>query len=136
MTVESSQLQDLAERYTAAWCSQEPNRVADCYTADGSLIVNDSVPAVGRIAIAEVARSFMTAFPDMQVMMDELRALKDSVEYHWTLTGTNTGPEGTGNAVRISGFESWKMGDDGLIASSRGRFDDAEYQRQLRYVMT
>ena len=110
--------------------------MADCYTADGSLIVNDSVPAVGRIAIAEVARSFMTAFPDMQVMMDELRALKDSVEYHWTLTGTNTGPEGTGNAVRISGFESWKMGDDGLIASSRGRFDDAEYQRQLRYVMT
>jgi len=34
--------------------------------------------------------------------------------------------------VRISGFEVWKIGEDGLIAESRGHFDAAEYQRQLR----
>jgi hypothetical protein len=36
----------------------------------------------------------------------------------WTLVGTNTGPGGTGRRVRISGFEEWTIGDDGLIAAS------------------
>ena len=73
----------------------------------------------------------MTAFPDMRVVMDELLVQGDRTEYHWTLIGTNTGPVGTGHRVRISGFERWQIGADGLIASSQGRFDSAEYQRQL-----
>jgi hypothetical protein len=48
-----------------------------------------------------------------------------------TLTGTNTGPGGTGRAVRISGFEVWQIGEGGLIAKSEGHFDEVEYRRQL-----
>jgi hypothetical protein len=33
--------------------------------------------------------------------------------------------------VRISGREEWTLGPDGLIASSIGRYDQAEYERQL-----
>src|SRR5262249_55898849 len=55
----------------------------------------------------------------------------DETEYYWTLMGTNTGPVGTGRRLRISGFEKWRMGSDGLIASSQGRFDDSDYRRQL-----
>jgi hypothetical protein len=51
--------------------------------------------------------------------------------YRWTLTGTNTGPGGTGRPVRISGQEEWTFGADGLIAESRGHFDQADYNRQL-----
>jgi len=54
------------------------------------------------------------------------------VIFHWTLTGTNTGPGGAGKAVRISGYELWTLGGDGLIAASQGHFDAAEYQRQLK----
>jgi hypothetical protein len=64
--------------------------------------------------------------------MDELMVRSDGAEYHWTLTGTNTGPGGTGHRVRVSGFEAWRLGPDGLIASSQGHFDAAEYRRQLR----
>jgi hypothetical protein len=49
-----------------------------------------------------------------------------------TLIGTNTGPGGTGRLIRISGFETWRFGSDGLIASSQGRFDVPEYRRQLQ----
>ena len=73
----------------------------------------------------------MTAFPDMRVIMDELRVQGAGTEFHWTLIGTNTGPGGTGHRVRISGFESWQIGPDGLIATSQGQFDGTEYQRQL-----
>ena len=61
--------------------------------------------------------------------MDDLLPRGDEVEYYWTLTGTNTGPGGTGHRVRISGFEKWRMGCDSLIASSQGHFDAAEYRR-------
>jgi len=73
----------------------------------------------------------MTTFPDLKVLMDDLRIQIDFAEYHWTLIGTNTGPGGTGHRVRISGFEKWRIGADGLIASSQGHFDAGEYRRQL-----
>jgi uncharacterized protein (TIGR02246 family) len=129
--MQRDQLFDFATRYTAAWCSQDASRVAAFYSVDGSLSVNGGAPATGRPAITEVAQSFMTAFPDMQVLLDEVRVQGERPEYHWTLIGTNTGPGGTGHRIRISGFESWEFGDDGLILSSLGQFDEAEYRRQL-----
>jgi uncharacterized protein (TIGR02246 family) len=129
--MQRDQLFDFATRYTAAWCSQDASRVAAFYSVDGSLSVNGGAPATGRPAITEVAQSFMTAFPDMQVLLDEVRVQGERPEYHWTLIGTNSGPGGTGHRVRISGFESWEFGDDGLILSSLGQFDEAEYRRQL-----
>jgi ketosteroid isomerase-like protein len=123
-------LEAFARQYTEAWCSQDPARVAAHYAPDGSLTINDGASAVGRDAITEAARSFMVAFPDMQVQMDELR-LGAVPEYHWTLTGTNIGPGGTGRSVRISGFEEWVIGDDGLIATSLGHYDQADWDRQV-----
>jgi len=131
MLSDAVDLRDFAARYTAAWCSQNPASVAAFFSDQGALTVNDSAPAVGRSAIADVARSFMAAFPDLSVVMDELSQRGDEVEYRWTLTGTNTGPGGAGGRVRISGFEKWRMQSDGLIASSQGHFDAAEYHRQL-----
>ena len=45
--------------------------------------------------------------------------------------GTNTGPGGTGNAVRMDGFESWALDKNGLIAASIESLDAEEYARQL-----
>ena len=127
----SAALQGFAEAYTAAWCSQDPSRVAAHFAEGGALRVNDDAPAVGREAIRSVAQGFMTAFPDIQVFFDRLSQEGDRVIYHWTLTGTNTGPGGTGRPVRISGYESWRIGEDGLILQSDGHFDAADYRRQL-----
>jgi|ERR1700722_11455346 len=130
--MQDDRLAEFAQRYATAWCSQDAASVAAFYAADGSLSVNDGPPAVGRSAIMEVAQSFMTAFPDMRVIMDKVLAHGDRAEFHWTLIGTNTGPGGTGHRVRISGFELWQMGADRLIASSQGHFDSSEYDRQLK----
>jgi hypothetical protein len=73
----------------------------------------------------------MTAFPDMVVAMDDVSLQENRAVYRWTLTGTNTGPGGTGKAVRISGYEEWTFGSDGLIAESKGHYDESDYQRQL-----
>jgi hypothetical protein len=128
-----SKLNDFATRYTAAWCSHDAANVASFYDEKGSLKINQANPSVGRAAITEAVQGFMTAFPDIVVKMDSLDVWdRRRATYHWTLTGTNTGAAGTGKAVRISGDEEWEIGDNGLIAESKGRFDEPEYQRQLK----
>src|SRR5437016_11068900 len=127
-----SELTKFATRYAEAWCSQNPERVAALFAENGTLTVNDGPPAVGRAAIAEIAREFMRDFPDMVVTFDKLEPQSDATAFHWTLTGTNTGPGGTGKRVRISGYERWKFDKDGFIAESKGNFDAAEYERQIK----
>ncbi len=124
-------LREFATRYTAAWCSQTAVSVASFFAENGSLAINGGTPSVGRAAIATAAQGFMTDFPDLVVTMDEVRGDGGQAIYRWTLTGTNTGPGGSGRAVRISGYEEWTIGEDGLIAESKGHFDGADYQRQL-----
>ena len=129
--MDAAHVRQLATKYTAAWSSQDAGSVAAFFAEGGSLRINDGDPHVGRAAITEAAQGFMTAFPDMVVAMDGLSVDGNRAVYRWTLTGTNDGPGGTGRAVRISGYEEWTIGEDGLIAESRGHFDEDEYRRQL-----
>src|SRR5438552_13734840 len=118
-----AELTKFAKRYAEAWCSQNPESAAAFFAENSSLSVNDGAPAIGRTAIAKEAQAFMTTFPDMIVTMDKVdvggRSSRDAT-FHWTLTGTNTGPGGTAKRVRISGYELWKIDNDGLIAKSKG----------------
>jgi len=129
--METPDLTGFAVRYAAAWSGQDPVAFAAFYAENGSLRINDGEPAIGREAVAQMARGFMAAFPDMVVRLVELRQNGNYVEFHWHWTGTNTGPGGTGNAVDLRGFEQWILDDDGFIVESLGHLDDAEYQRQL-----
>jgi len=132
-SIRTSQLREFASRYTEAWCSHDAARVASFFSPNGSLVINGGEPAVGRNQIAKAAQGFMTEFPDLKVSMDDLLDQGEKVIYKWTLEGVNTGPGGTGHRVRISGFEEWRIGADGLIAASEGHFDSDEYQRQIEH---
>ena len=127
------ELRRLAEGYTAAWSRRDAPGVAALYSPEGSLSVNGGPPAVGRAALTELAQGFITTFPDLHLTMDGLSEEGGRVVYRWTLTGTNRGPGGSGKRVKISGFEEWRIGSDGLIAESLGHFDSAEYERQLQH---
>src|SRR5437660_10198329 len=129
---EPAEITEFAKRYAKAWCSRDPRKVAAFFAENGSISINNGPPAVGRAAIAKEAQAFMTTFPDMVVTFDKLEPRDDAVAIHWTLTGTNTGPGAAGNKVRISGYELWKIDNDGLIAESKGHFDAADYEKQLR----
>jgi predicted ester cyclase len=126
------ELETFAERYAQAWCSRDPDSVAAFFAENGSISINNGPAAVGRAAIAKEARGFMTTFPDMIVTIDKLEPRGDATAFHWTLMGTNTGPGVNVNKVRISGYELWKIDNDGLIAESKGHFDAADYERQLQ----
>ena len=122
---------EFGQNYTAAWNSNQPEKMASFYAKNGMLTVNKGKPSVGRNQLAEIARSYMEAFPDMELTMDSLTIENKTYRYYWTFKGTNTGPSGTGNKVDFSGFEEWTMNDQGLIQKSIGSYDAEEYKRQL-----
>jgi len=124
----NDELFNFAKRYAGAWSSQNPKSVAAFYAKNGSIAVNGGTPA----PILEVARAFMHDFPDMIVTFEKLEPRGSVTAFHWTLTGTNTGPGGTGNKVQISGYELWKIDNHGLISESKGHFDAADYEKQLK----
>jgi len=126
-------LEVFAKSYAQVWCSQRPNFVSSFFAEDGELTVNKGKLAKGTEAINIVAKGFMEAFPDMIVSMDSLTTTSDKTRFYWTLAGTNNGNNGTGNKVKISGFEEWTLNDDGLIQESKGYFDEKEYKRQLEF---
>ena len=121
-------LKKFAGRYADAWCSHDPEKVAAFYAKGASISINGG-PAT---PIADVARGFFLDFPDTVVTLDKLEPRGDRVAFHWTFTGTNSGPGGTGTKVRISGFELWTIDNNGLIVQSKGNFDAADYERQLK----
>ena len=129
--MDMSELTDFATQYAEAWSSQDPAVFGSFYAENGSFRINDGEPSVGRAAVEHIARSFMASFPDMVVSLVEVRQEGGYAEFHWHWTGTNTGPDGTGNAVDLRGFEKWTFDGDGLILESLGHMDDVEYQRQL-----
>ena len=129
MARDEARTREFARSYTDAWCSHDPTRVASHFVAGGTIAINGGEPT----EVTEVARSFIDAFPDIQVLMDDVVFNDETAEYHWTFTGTNTGPGGTGQAVRITGYEEWTFGDDDLVVESHGHYDQDEYDRQLEH---
>lgn len=97
------------------------------------MTINDGIPAKGRVELAATAGSYMEAFPDLQVSLDHLHVAGDLAFFVWTLSGANTGPGRTGNSVRVSGIEVWKIGESGLIANSTGYYDAATYEHQIAH---
>ena len=120
--------------YAAAWCSHVPEKVASFFAANGQIIINDSDPSIGTSGITEMAQGFIGVLPDIIVHMDDIRSSGTHAIFRWTLEGHNTGPEGTGNYVKLKGWEYWRYDNDGLIAESLGHFDNADFERQINGV--
>ena len=118
----------IGARYAEAWTSHAPDAVASFYEPGGRITINDGEPLVGRSEIANLARGFYLAFPDLVVHMDDVRTAGDHAIFVWTLEGTHGE---TGNVVRIGGWEEWLLSADLLVRESRGRYDAAEYERQV-----
>lgn len=128
MPLDSNAIRDMAAAYARAWSSGSPEAVAAFYEENGRITINDGEPIVGRAAIAEMAQGFYKEFPDLVVHMDDIRTAGNNAIFVWTLEGKHSE---TGNRVRVGGWEEWLLSDDVRVAESRGRFDAADYDRQV-----
>jgi uncharacterized protein (TIGR02246 family) len=120
----------IGARYAEAWTSHAADAVASFYESDGRITINGGEPLVGRSAIADMAKGFYTAFPDLVVRMDDVRRAGDHAIFVWTLEGTHAE---TDNFVQVGGWEEWLLSGDLLVRESLGRYDVAEYERQVAH---
>ncbi len=126
--MDQTELDKFGNRYAKAW-SSDPESVAAFYAEGGSYFINDDAPSVGRKEIADLARAYLTAIPDMQATMDKMVAQPHGAEFHWTITGTSAE---AGKPIRLSGYEVLTFGSDGLITESKDIYDAAEFDRQVK----
>lgn len=127
----SLHVSSLAAHYTEAWNSQDSTEIVAHYAPSGSLMLNGAEPVVGHAALAALFETYFVALPDGKITNDLVRGANGKAIYCWTHVGTNTGPGGTGNRVRFSGWEAWTFDAQGLASLSIGTYDAAEYERQL-----
>lgn len=131
MKITPKKAKEMAEKYTQAWCSHDPDAVASFFAEDGFIVINGEEPSKGRTEIAAMVQAFYEDFPDLVVRMDDFRTSGTHAVFLWTLDGTNTGSGGTGNRIKVSGWEYWRYTENGLVAESAGHYDSEDYQRQV-----
>ena len=128
-----SEIDTLLARHQQSFASQSAATIAADHVENGTFYSPAAGTVTGRAEIQKVYEYWLTAFPDMVLTMDSVRLVDAGAEYFWTFQGTNSGPGGSGQRVKFSGYEEWTLSETGLIARSLGHFDEAEYNHQLQF---
>lgn len=128
MTHAPDAVAQMAQAYTAAWNSGSAAAVASYFAEDGEIVINRGDPWTGRARIEEMAAGFFADVPDLSLTCDEIRVAGDHAVFVWTFTGHDAG---TGNSLRVRGWEEWDLGADMKVSASRGWFDAEDYARQV-----
>ena len=92
----------------------------------------------GREAIMQFNRETVTAFPDLQLTLDELIAEGDKVVVRWTMRGTHLGElrggiAPTGKAFTVTGTTTNRVAE-GRVAEAWGNIDLLGLMLQLGLV--
>ena len=89
--MDQERLLDFAQRYTAAWGSQNPACVAEFYSANGSLAVNSDPPALGRDAIGQAGFERLKAGVEQRAPLGRASTPQDVAEaIAWLVDGART----------------------------------------------
>ena len=128
MLIDQRQAEELAAAYTAAWNTGSPEAVSGFFAESGEIVINRGSPWEGRDRVAAMAAGFFAEVPDLRLACDSVRAAGDHLVYLWTFTGTHSG---TGNKLRIAGWEEWDLDSALKVQASRGWFDADDYARQV-----
>jgi steroid delta-isomerase-like uncharacterized protein len=125
----------LNNAYWEAWNSKDADAVARCasedFTAEGDVL---PAPVTGRDGLRELARVYMTAFPDLHFDITQQFAAGDKVVTCWTATGTHKGQlmriPPTGRWVEVRGCNVSRF-HKGKLAHALLYWDYATLLRQL-----
>lgn len=128
MSFTQSQLDDLAQRYTAAWNSKVPENVAAFHEPTSSIVINRGEPSVGHAGLTAMAAGFHGDVPDLHLTCDGIRGAGAHVIYMWTFTGHHAE---TGNPLNVQGWEEWELNADMKVTRALGWFDGEDYDRQV-----
>ena len=129
------QNKDLVRRYwDEVWTAGGDARVPDLLAPEEVHHWGFGSDTVGHAPFIERLRTFLAAFPDFRIRVDQLVAEEDHVVSRWTATATHRGPwlgiPATGRQVEYTGVNIFRIAC-GKIAESWGQADHLGLLRQL-----
>ena len=138
--ITQGELKALNERILQIWNQGNLGLVDQVYAAQ--VVRYDAGwphPIRGLDALKNHFQFYRSAFPDIDMIIQETIMEGDKIVWHWTLTGTNTGPMGeapaTGKQVQLSGISVGRI-VDGKIAELGDFYNQASLLLQLGFTFT
>ena len=135
----SPELQELIDRYNAAWNDHDVDTIVSMHTED-SVFENHTTGDVniGKEAISRAITGIFAVFPDLSFETRSQYLRDDLVVQEWTARGTHQGPmsrsgmtiEPTGREVEYRGMDIIPI-RDGLVARKDVYSDGVTLLRQL-----
>jgi predicted ester cyclase len=107
----------LAERYVTMMNQHNPDGVDSFVAVD--YINHNPLVGAGREGNRILWRAFFTAFPDVEVTMEDLVVAGDRVVGRFTYRGTHDGPlwgiPATGNRIEMRSIDIWRTGNGEFV---------------------
>lgn len=115
---------DLIREYVAAWESRDPDRIAAFHAPAGifQLHSGDAGPVHGREAIRDAFAAFLTQFPDLTFVEQELIEGEWGWVVCWRMSAALAQPFAVGERVAEPGAR-FEIDAIDMITASRGRID-------------
>jgi steroid delta-isomerase-like uncharacterized protein len=137
--MEGPELQDLIDRYNAAWNAHDVEAIVSMHTEDS--VFENHVTGdvnVGREEIGRAIDGIFAVFPDLAFETRRAYIHEDLVVQEWTARGTHEGPmtrsgievQPTGRKVEYKGMDVIPI-RDGLVARKDVYSDSITLLRQL-----
>jgi uncharacterized protein (TIGR02246 family) len=116
-------LEALIDDYSAAWASHDPDRIAAFHAEDGvfQLHSGDAGPVRGRAAIRDAFAGFLSEYPDLEFVEQELHSAEWGWAVRWTMNAGSISIDAV-DVITVS---------DGLIAAKHTYLDWAAGLEQM-----
>ncbi|HEV8718217.1 MAG TPA: ester cyclase [Candidatus Binatia bacterium] len=120
-----------------AWNKRNLAVIDEVFTSD-AVAHDPAVPAVKDVeSIKQFIAAYLTAFPDLQVMVDDLFTTEDRIATRWTARGTHKGEflglAPTEKSMAVTGLTIYRLAD-GKIAEYWANWDSPGLLQQLGTV--
>ncbi len=135
----TSAMQQALDGYINGWNTGDLDALGNSFNADVLRTTPGGTSDASNLDdLKAVMGGFQTAYPDVQVSLNETHFNGNIATIGWTFSGTNTGPGDappTGNAVSVSGMSKITF-EDGKISEELVVYDNLDFMQQLGYTLT
>ncbi len=123
----------------SCWNKQNLDTFQDLVTADFVRNLNGISVAKNQNEMEAHMQVFFTAFPDLEISLEESEIKDNKIFLLWQATGTNTGIYGevapTGKKVKINGLSHLYFDDVGKLFREDVYFNELDLLQQLGYSL-
>lgn len=140
MVMEDQLQRQLVTFIDTCWNDRNVEAFRELSTADFTRNLNGISVAKNQTEMEAHMNVFFTAFPDLEVSVEESDVKGQKVFILWQSTGTNTGVFGevapTGKKVKINGLSHLYFDDAGKLYREDVYYNELDLLQQLGYTLT